>query len=241
MPVPVRVPCGAATLVIWPLLTFTYSSRDGFWPGVAPTGFEGTPGREGRGRRASLFLETLDSGVRLEAATELPLPVHSHLNHFTELVLEGVKAPTLRFPAAGPEAYEALPFDYPLGAPVRFATFLQGGELLVAQATSAEKGPFTTLARGPLARGAPLVVELLEGAARLCSVTFLDFTAQADVTTSPAAGEGIPVNVVQFGIPPGGAGLPVLHLSLGETGIGAGRDTVTHAAGVYANRLLVTP
>lgn len=236
-----RVPCGPAMLLVSPLLVFMDSSRDGFWPGVAPTALEGAPPLEGARRRAALAVEPLDGGARIEAATEVPAAVHSHLNRYTDVELEGVARPVLRFPAVGPGTFEVRPFDYPRGRPVRFATLLPDGELLVAEATDAEKGPFVALGRGALPRGAPLVIEVLDGEAPRCTLTFLDFTAQADVSRSPTAGEGVPVNVVQFGVPAREGALPWLHLSLAETGLGAGRDTVTHAPGVYANRLLVTP
>ncbi len=237
----VQLPCGAATLELHPLLTFLDSSRDGFWPGVAPTAFEGTPALEGPRRRASLHVSAVDAGVLLEAATELPVPVHSHLNRFTALWLDGVAQPGVRFAAMGPEVFSLEPFDYPRGRPARFAAWHTTGELRVAQARDAEKGPFTTLARGPLPSGGPLTLELFDGPRHLCTLSFLDFTAQADGSPSPTAGEGVPVNVVQFGVPARAGARPAVHLSLAETGIGAGRDTVTHAPGVYRNRVLVSP
>jgi hypothetical protein len=237
----ITLPCGRARLTLWPLLTFRDSSRDGFWPGVAPTPFEGPPPLEGPERRAELTVSAVDGGVLVEATTWLPKPLHSHLNAFTELEVEGLVAPRVRFAAVPNEAFEMRAFDYPQGRPARFAYLSAAGQLEVAQGTDAEKGPFSQLGHGPLARGAPLTVSLLDGDGPVCVLDFLDFTAQADTTLSPAAGEGVATNVLQFGIPVQPPGPPMLHLSLAETGIGAGRPAVTHERGVYRNRVLLRP
>lgn len=237
----VETACGRARLEVRPFLTFKDSSRDGFWPGVSPTPWEGPPPLSGPGRRAALEVHRDGDALTLDAATELPFAVHAHLNAFAEVSIEGLARPAVRFVALGSGAFEFLPFDYPHGRPAHFAYLSAAGELVVARGADAEKGPFTTLAHGAFPEPGPLTLELLDGDQAVCRVTFLDFAAQADRTLSPTAGEGVATNVVQFGLAPSGEGSAVLHLSLAETGIGAGRAAVTHAAGVYRNRVVLAP
>lgn len=236
-----RVPCRGATLVVRPVLTFKDSSADGFWPGLVASPYAVDPALEGDQRSASVRVVE-DGGVTsIDVVRNLRGPVHSHLNSYTDLVIEGARQPGVQFPAAA-GTFELLPFDYPKGRPARFAYLSAQEQLVVAQAADAEKGPFRTLSSGALKRGAPLDVVITDGALPLCRVSFLDFTAQADVTSSPTAGDGVPTNVVQFGVPMFPVeGKPWLHLSLAESGIGAGRDAVTHAAGVYRNRVVISP
>jgi hypothetical protein len=228
--------CGSARLEVAALLAFTATSRDGFWPGLSLADvLEGEPALGGAARRARLVVT--DAGV--EATVSVPHDVASHLNRFTDLRLLGAQAPRLGFDDLG-QVFELTTFDYPTGRPAHFA-FARGGTLTVARGHDAEKGPFTQLAQGPLPDGV-LRLTFFDGARALCGVEFDDFLAQADVTNdSPTAGEGVAPNVIQFGIPGKGPALPMVHLSLAETGIGAGRDTVLHAAGVYRNRVRVVP
>lgn len=237
----VRLPCGRARLELHPLLSFRDSSLDGFWPGVTRSPYEGAPPLEGPGRRADLRIARDANSVTIDASTQLPVPMHSHLNTFTDVRIEGLAAASVRFGATGAAVFELTPFDYPSGRPARFAYVSRDGELAVAQAQDAEKGPFTTLAQGAIGADAPLSLTVLDGVTPVCELSFLDFTAQADRTLSPTAGEGVSTNVVQFGIPANPPGPPVIHLSLAETGIGAGRAAITHAPGVYRNRVVITP
>lgn len=238
-----QAPCGHGTVTLAPLLTFQDASDDGFWPmGHTPTTERATerPALDGPLRRASLQLEVLDGGtLLLDAATLVPKPTASHLNRFTDVVAVGFVAPRLSFGPTGSTSFAVEPFDYPRGRPAQFGALLSSGDFAVLRATNAEKGPFHELARGPLPRGAPLSVTLFDGDAPQCRLTWLDYSAQADVTLSPAAGEGVPVNVVQFGKPASDESKVVIMMSLAATGIGEGLDTVLHAKGVYRNRVLI--
>lgn len=242
----VRLPCGHATLSLQPLLTFQDASDDGFWPlAQTPTTARATetPSLEdGPRRRASLRLAPLDGGaLEVDAATLVPTTLASHLSRFTELVAEGLARPEVGFHGTDAPRFEVLPFDYPRGRPVQFGALTAAGDFVVLRASDAEKGPFHELARQPLAREAPLILTLFDDGAPQCRVTWLDFASQADVTLSPTAGEGVPVNVVQFGRPARDEAKVALLLSLAATGIGAGLDTVRYAPGVYRNRVRVEP
>jgi hypothetical protein len=230
-----NLPCGRATLVVHPLLELEATSRDGFWPGLSTTDpLEGAPGLSGPERRAFLT----HGPDWLEALTVLPREVASHLNRFTDLRITGASHLRIAFEGQ-PAPLDFLPFDYPRGRVAWFA-YVSGSQLVVAHGSSAEKGPFVRVASLPL-DGERLGFTLFDGEEPLCSVAFLDFVRQADaVNESPTAGEGVPPNVIQFGIPANGPGVPVMHLSLAETGIGAGRDTIRHAAGNYRNRIRIT-
>jgi hypothetical protein len=106
----------------------------------------------------------------------------------------------------------------------------------VVEAASGEKGPFRELAAGPLARGAPLVVTLLDGDRPVCELELMDWAAQASVELSPTAGWGLPANAVEFerlGDSPGEA--VALWVTLAGTSVGRGWDSVGHRAGVYRN------
>lgn len=227
--------CAGRRLDVLPFLTFESTSRDGFWPRVGPADVLEGPVDAAL---SALRVQRSEAALELEATTELPHAVHSHLNRFLELQLRGFQAPALRLAAVGGAAFPLLPFDYPHGRPAQFATLLADGALLVARGTDAEKGPFVELGRGPVPASGVLEFELLDGSTPVARGSVDGFVAQADLGESPTAGSGIPANVVQFGVPPkqpAGEAVPVgvLHFSLAESGIGEGLDTVTHAAGRY--------
>jgi hypothetical protein len=226
--------CGHASLRVNPLLAMQATSADGFWPGLsARDSLEGEPALQGAERRAFLHHTTQS----VDALTVLPHEVTSHLNRFTDLRLVGAQHPRLQFEGTAP--LDFLPFDYPQGRVAYFA-YVTAHELVVAHGSNAEKGPFIRVASAPL-RDEVLRVTLFDGAEPLCTLAFLDFITQADRTNeSPTAGEGLPPNVVQFGLPGRGEPVPMMHLSLAETGIGAGRDTIRHAPGTYRNRIRVS-
>jgi hypothetical protein len=113
----VDFPCGTATLSVSPLLTFESATVDGFWAGVSTRDpLESPPLLEGLARRASLR----HTDTTLDAATEVPREVRSHLNTFTTLVLRDVARPRLRFDALH-ATFDVLPFDYPKGRAAQFA------------------------------------------------------------------------------------------------------------------------
>jgi hypothetical protein len=238
----VQLACGHGVMTMGTLLRFQDASDDGFWPiARTPTVQRAVeaPALEGPLRRASLSVERVDAGVLIEAATWVPKKTASHLSRYSDVTVTGLNKPSLRFDATGSAELPVVPFDYPKGRPAHFAAMTPSGDFVAWRGTSAEKGPFIELARGKLDRAAPLTMTLLDEGQPQCSVTWQDFAAQADVTLSPAAGEGVPVNVVQFGKPASDESRVVVIVSLASTGVGQGMETVWHAPGVYRNRVLV--
>ncbi len=131
-----------------------------------------------------------------------------------------------------------LPSDYPTGRPLRSAHLLAGGRFVVVETTTGEKGPFRTLATGPLARGGPLTITVLDDGHPIADVQLLDWAAQASTEPSPTAGWGIPQNAIEFkldGDAP--ASSASIFVTLASTGVGRGFDTVGHAPGTYRSTL----
>jgi hypothetical protein len=86
------------------------------------------------------------------------------------------------------------------------------------------------------------VVTLYDGDKAAFTITLSDWSAQASTALSPTAGAGLPVNTIEL-VRNGDAdnALSLLTTSLASTSIGRGTQSVGHAAGVYRNRITVTP
>jgi hypothetical protein len=131
-------------------------------------------------------------------------------------------------------------FDYPVGDPARFAYLDDAGRFHVVEASSGEKGPFRELAQGPLSRGEPLALTLLDGDEPIMRITLLDFSAQASTAVSPTAGWHVPVNAIEFSrdsTDPRSAAS--FFVTLAGSSVGRGFDSVGHGAGGYRNRMRV--
>jgi len=142
-----------------------------------------------------------------------------------------------------PALLQWLAFAPPAGLLSALLGILDANDFFsVVEATSAEKGPFRELGRGPLGRGDPLTLTLLdEGEARL-QVVFVDWSAQLSAEASPSAGWGVPQNAVTFRRLGVDDNSPCeVELTLAATGVGRGFDSVAHAAGVYRNRVHIGP
>ena len=84
------------------------------------------------------------------------------------------------------------------------------------------------------------MITLFDDDERICSITLLDWSAQASDEISPTAGWGVPANSIQFSLSDRSDRSPAMILvSLADTGIGRGYDSVGHAAGVYRNRMTI--
>jgi hypothetical protein len=130
--------------------------------------------------------------------------------------------------------------DYPRGRPARFAYLDAAGVFHVAQASSAEKGPFHDLTSGALRRDQPLVMTFFDREVAVFRVTFDDWAAQLSTAPSPTAGWGVPVNAIEFSLqgdkPTSAAGV---FITLAATSVGRGFDSVGHSAGTYRNRMRI--
>lgn len=177
----------------------------------------------------------------VEARTELEAPVYSHLNAFTRLSILGHRRLGLRFSPCPEVVVEVVHSDYPFGAPARLAYLDAGGTFRVVQASDAEKGPFVTLGEGPLARGDPLgvvLVDMDDSSRELATIVFRDWSLQLSTELSPTAGWGLPQNALEFGRASSDpASAAYVDLTLAGTSVGRGWDSVGHRAGVYRNRI----
>lgn len=236
-----------------PRLTFSSRSPDGFWTlfsnaRLLPSAFvvhgertaEALHWQDSQGGR--LRVEITRLGVMIEAHTRLEEPVYSHLNSFAGVSITGHRRLGLRFSACPAQVVEVTHSEYPFGAPARLAYRDAHGTFRVVQASSAEKGPFTTLAKGPLARGEPLRVQLIDLAEpsprELVTIVFHDWSLQLSTELSPTAGWGLPQNALEFGlIASEPSSEAYLDLTLAGTSVGRGWDSVGHLAGTYVNRV----
>ncbi len=248
------------TLRLEPLLTFTSRSTDRGWTLFAsdedrrgptrrhlaseakPLGYvvDYGPSDAGPHEYARLALMGAGASLEIEAQAAVTEPVYSHLNSFTTMQFVGHRSLRLEFSACPGQLVEPLPHDYPVGRPLRLAALDQQGRFRIVEATSAEKGPFAPLAEGELKRGEPLTITLHdEGKPRL-ALTFDDWSAQLSTEPSPTAGWGMPQNAITFTRKAADPTSDVtLELTLANTSVGRGFESVGHSAGVYRNRIRV--
>ncbi len=238
----VAVQSGTLELSVFPLLEFHSRSPDRFW-----TLFSRLPSEDGALPDPSTHLQVASrAGAELgiHATRDLPNDVFSHLNSFTTLTLRGHEKLGVSFSPCPSAVVDFVHAEYPSGAPARFAYLDEASTFRVAQASSAEKGPFTVLAQGHLRRGEPLSIRLLEladGAPRpLFDIEFADWSDELSTALSPTAGFGVPENAIQFGLASAiTTSEAYVILNLAGTSIGRGFDSVGHAAGRYENRITV--
>jgi hypothetical protein len=257
----VDVRCGGLFLQVHPLLTFQRRSPDRCWTLFASHSGRGGPLRRLTGWRLprapaeSLQLRYQDDGssalevgagpaegsVRIEAHCRLDRPVYSHLNYWCAFTANGDRPLSLAFSPCPQERIAVVPWGDFIGGRLRLA-YRAGDELRVAEASWNDKGPFHTLASGPLPAGAPLGITLYEGERPACELIFSDWPCQAGLALSPTAGYGLPVNAIEFSrYRASSVGCCNVSLSLAATSVGRGRDSVGHAPGTYRNRLLIRP
>lgn len=253
----IQVTSGAVTLTLAPMLAFHSRSPDGCWtllarladrvgPHWVTTTVESSDRRVRIGYLGGdevhvLEVATDDGSIfRVDSTSSLPRTVWSHLNSFTELTIIGHRRLFVAFSPAADARFEVMPMDYPVGRPVRFAYLDGHGTFHIAEAHSAEKGPFTDLAVGRLARGDPMTVTLFDEETPKFRLTFDDFTAQASTELSPTAGWGVTQNALQFALSGDAPGaMASVFFTLASTSVGRGFDSVGHAPGVYRNRIRV--
>jgi hypothetical protein len=249
---------GPLQVDIAPLLSFESRSPDRCWTILTPdlvgstprrrTGFYRRPGEVSLAYDDDALHQLLVHGaasggpVTLAAWTHLDQPVWSHLNTFTEVSVRGHERLFLSFSPCPEGRVEVLPADYPRGRPARLVCLLADGSFQIVEATSGEKGPFTVLASGSLAAGAPLAITLYDDQRPACRLELLDWASQASRDLSPTAGWGLPQNAIEFSrasdAPHSAA---TIWIALAATSVGRGWDSVGHAAGVYRNRIRVVP
>lgn len=227
-----EVPCGRRQIRVSPLLTFFSRSPDRTWTILAPQ-----PPEPHRDERRTLAVHRDADGIDIDAISELPAPVYSHLNSFTSI--EVPFEASVSFGPTGATRFLIEPADYPSGRPTKLAYLDAQLGFHVVRSNDAEKGPFTELAGGHLGRGDALTLELRprDDSDAGCRITFQDWSAQVSTEASPTAGWGVPQGSIEFFS--NGTGLVLLTLA--DTGPGRGFDSVGHAGGTYRNRVRVEP
>ncbi len=243
-------------LEVSPLLTFYSRSPDRCWILFALRADRIGTRRTFKGMRRipdGLVLEYTDDGrsmfevrtsepettVQIEAFSELPSAVYSHLNTFTELTIQGKHKLFVSFSPCAEKRIEVTPFDYPFGRPSRLAYLDETGIFRVVQAKSAEKGPFEILAEGPLAKDSPLELTLYDGEDAIYRIVFSDWAAQASMQLSPTAGWGLPENAIEFCLDQEDLPQATFYITLAATSAGRGFDSVGHTPGIYRNRIQI--
>jgi hypothetical protein len=236
-------------LNVMPLLSFADRSPDRFWTSLAPDDLGGrtvrkllTNFREGAGwklfyqdeDKSELWVDARDGAVQLDARSRLREELYAHVDTFAELTVQGHTRLSLSFSPV--KARIDVP---PVTAPARFAYLDESGTFHVAQASTLQRGPFTDVATGTLARKDPLVITIYDADQPAFIVRFDDWAAQASTQRSPTS--GLPVNAIELQRGSDAESAPVLiSLTLAATSIGRGTQTVGHAAGVYRDRVTVT-
>ncbi len=228
---------GALGIAIDPVLTFISRSPDGCWTALASSADRLGPVDE----RSTITSHIDERGaLHVEALTELPHAVLTHLNVFSVISIEGHHRLFLAFSPSPDVRVEVRPSDYPTGRPARFAYVDADRTFHAVQASDAEKGPFADLATGRLAPSDALAITLYDEQTPIARITFDDFSAQASTELSPTAGWNVPQNAIEFmlvGDAP--SSLATIFVTLAGTGVGRGFDSVGHAPGVYRNRIHV--
>lgn len=243
----VRGRIGSVSFEYEPMLTFDRASPDRFLSLLAPAHPSRSIGRIEKGvvhfdDGATLQVRRAENngGVEVFAQTPVDEDTYTHLNTHAHLIIRGLNEPRLRFSPCADESIEARFADYPTGRPARFACLLPDGQFEVYEATSGEKGPFKTLASGPLARSEPLTISIADGETDLFTWTMTHWAAQASTDLSPTAGWRIPQNAIEFQRhEPNGP--TEIWVTLAATSVGRGWDTVGHRAGVYTNESSIEP
>lgn len=184
--------------------------------------------------RTSVVRTDLGRSVRIASEHVVPRTIYAHVASFCRIRWNGSSPIRLRI---GGDSVGAVitptRSEYPTGAPAVFLVASESGMRLL-RATSAEKGPFTTLGQMPL--GDPWI-SVLHGDRAVCAFRVGGFADQCSFQQSPTAGWSLPVNRVHIeAAEENAAGKPVstwLDYSLGDTSIGRGFDAVGTAAGTY--------
>ncbi|HET9929389.1 MAG TPA: hypothetical protein VFQ35_01825 [Polyangiaceae bacterium] len=239
----IQLRSGAVELALLPLLEFESRSPDRFWTLFSPLLSERLAPPPSSERR--IRVESPDgSRLQVHASRALRGEVFSHLASFTRFSLRGHARLGISFSPCPAAVIDFVHADYPSGAPARFAYLDEASTFHVVEASSAEKGPFSPLATGPLRRGEPLSIRLLElsNASRrtLFELTFEDWSAELSTALSPTAGFGVAENAIEFGLAsPAANSDAYVILNLAATSVGRGWDSVGHAAGLYENRISV--
>lgn len=253
--------CGGLELNIHPLITLGGRSPDRCWPRLSTRPMEMSPVRSLKGwhfdpdlRCARLWYEDEGDGegllqvlpregvVEVEAFSHIRQPVYTLANFWCSVQIQGHQELFITFSPCPDVPIAVMPYGGPSNAPLRVAYLDHQNVFRVAEASQGDRGPYMELAVGKLTPDAPLALTLSNGSRAVCRLVFDDWAAQASRSLSPTAGWGLPENAILFDL--GGKALNSragVWLSLANTFVGAGWDSVGHQAGIYRNRMRVEP
>lgn len=244
---------GGASLNLDPLLTFDSLSPDRSWTifarrsdMLAPSTQLDSYERKGdyaqclyaeKGEvNRSLRLKSLDKSIEVEAFTRLDRDIYSHLNTFCDLVFAAPGKLAIGFSPCPEKRIDIMESDYPVGRPARFAYVDKNGIFRVVEASSAEKGPFTTLAEGKINKDEPFTLTLYADGKKVFSIEMNDWIKQASTQLSPTAGWGVAENAIEFSLSYNQA---FIYCTLAGTSVGRGYHSVGHKAGTYRNKMKI--
>jgi hypothetical protein len=232
------------TIELRPLLNFDSRSPDRCWTCLADSRDRDGPSRRLLGARArgtewsafyqSDFSSRLSVNVKnpklvtLESTAHLMSPIYSHLNTYCDLSVTTPRPVSIVFSPCPDTPIEVR-------LPARHAYLAEDG-FHVVEAATAEKGPFTELASGPLTRGEPVSLTFVVDNSPLFRLELKDWSSQASIEHSPTAGWGLPMNAIALW--PSGRGC-LVGITLAATSVGLGWDSVGHREGTYRGRMLV--
>jgi hypothetical protein len=184
-------------------------------------------------------LEDRSAEIQITTIIRLTRQIDTHQSIYCGLEWLGKEPITL---SIGPEQpYNLVPTasDYPFGAPATFMT-VTNDRVVLLKTSSAEKGPFKTLASFPKENP---VFRIMAANRPVCQFVLEGFVEQASQELSPTAGWGIPVNDIFLEAAQFTADQPSgvwFGFTLAATGLGRGFHAVGTAPGIYVSKLRVS-
>jgi len=254
----IRLRLDSFILEVYPLLSFYSRSPDRCWTIFSPRYIRVGPQRSLISliqKTGSVTLDYKDDdhsrlqikpidkkgSVRLEAISNLPNAVYSHLNSFSEIHISGTGKLALSFSPC-PDVVEMKPSGYPVGKPARLAYLDANNVFHVVEAKSGEKGPYRKLTEGILKKDEPLRITIHVEKKAVCVITLHDWAKQVSTQLSPTAGWGLPENAIEFSLSRSWkSNQGIIFITLAGTSIGRGWDSVGHAPGTYRNTIIIEP
>lgn len=254
---------GDLELDIQPLMTFGGRSPDRCWPRLSSNPLHFHSQRKLKAWRLGLGLQHTriwyeDEGdsdgesllqvlpregtVEIEAYSRIRKPIYTLTNFWCGYVVRGHRELFFTFSPCPNVPIAVTPYSGPTNAPIRAAFLDHQNVFRVVEASEGDRGPFKELAVGRLAPNDSFAITLSDGPRAVCRMVFDDWAAQASRALSPTAGWGLPENVIifdRYGNAP--SSMAAVWISLANTFVGAGWDSVGHRAGTYRNRMRVEP
>jgi hypothetical protein len=184
-----------------------------------------------------LDCQSTKNSLLITAFTILEKDIYSHLNRFCDFTFASPDKLYISFSPCPNQKIEITPSDYPIGRPTRFAYLNEQGLFKVVEATSAEKGPFRTLAKGSIQIDQPFTISLYSNDNVLFTIEMNDWVKQASTQLSPTAGWGVPENAIEFNLAYQQA---YIYTTLAGTSVGRGFQSVGHTSGTYRNQMKIT-